>query len=260
MRTIAHISDLHFGREHPQVAAGLLSDLNTQKPSLLVVSGDLTQRARPQEFRAARAFFDQLPFPRVVVPGNHDIPLHNLVARFFRALHGFKEHISPDVDNLHEDAELAVFSLNSARSAVFKSGHISDTQVAWLKKGLAAAPKHKFRILVVHHPVPSVRGAGAALAVLEEGGVDLVLTGHMHESSVGDLAADLAVVKRSILIVGAGTAISARLRGEPNSYNILELGEDQITVKLRVWDTDAFRQADEFRFTRAPDRWVRAAR
>src|SRR5436190_16940942 len=97
MRTIAHISDLHFGRLDPPVAEGLVADLADRKPSLLVVSGDFTQRAREGQFRAAADFLKRLPTPQLLVPGNHDIPLYNLIRRFFFPLDRYRRIIGDEL-------------------------------------------------------------------------------------------------------------------------------------------------------------------
>ena len=110
MKTIAHLSDLHFGREDPAVVAGVVRELEIRKPSLVAVSGDLTQRARTGQFRAARAFLDRLPAPIVVVPGNHDIPLFNVFARWLAPLGGYREHINADPEPFFHDEALAVMA------------------------------------------------------------------------------------------------------------------------------------------------------
>jgi 3',5'-cyclic AMP phosphodiesterase CpdA len=86
MRTVVHLSDLHFGRTDQALIDPLLARVHSEKPDCVVVSGDLTQRARVQEFRAARAFLDRLPRPQVVVPGNHDVPLYRVLERMSRPL------------------------------------------------------------------------------------------------------------------------------------------------------------------------------
>ena len=129
MSVIAHISDLHFGAESPEIVEGLVSDLTVLKPALIAVSGDLTQRARPQEFMAARAFLDRMVIPRLVVPGNHDIPLFDLLSRFGRPLGRFRRYINEDVDPFFQTADLAVLGINTARSNTWKEGRVSEAQV-----------------------------------------------------------------------------------------------------------------------------------
>src|ERR687889_1424872 len=116
MHRIIHLSDVHFGRTDPVVVAAVLALVRRMEPHLVVVSGDLTQRARAWQFREAREFLDALPRPQIVVPGNHDVPLYNVFARFFQPLDNYKEHITRDLEPFYADAEIAVLGVNTARS------------------------------------------------------------------------------------------------------------------------------------------------
>src|SRR5687767_1345106 len=111
MRIIAHVSDLHFGRTDAALVTGLHAALTNLSPTLVVISGDFTQRARDREFVQARAFLEQLSAPWLAVPGNHDIRLYDLYGRFIRPLQGYKRYISPNVEPLYSDAELTVVSV-----------------------------------------------------------------------------------------------------------------------------------------------------
>ena len=129
MRTVAHLSDLHFGRVDYAIAGGLIAKLFELRPDLVVVSGDLTQRAKGREFREAKAFLDRLPRPQLVVPGNHDVPLYNIMARWLTPLDLFRRYICEELEPLFVDAEIAVVGINSARSNTLKSGRINQAQV-----------------------------------------------------------------------------------------------------------------------------------
>src|SRR5438045_7094277 len=124
MRRIIHLSDVHFGTVDPGAADLVVEKINELSPDVVVVSGDLTQRARSSEFKAARAFLDRLPSPQIVVPGNHDIPLYNAFDRFFRGLDKFQRYITPDLTPTFFDEELAIVGVNTARSMVIKGGRI----------------------------------------------------------------------------------------------------------------------------------------
>ena len=130
MRTLAHLSDLHFGRIGRGVLDALHRRLWQVKPDLVVVSGDLTQRARARQFRAARAFLDTLPTPQLVVPGNHDVPLYNVFARFLAPLAGYRRFVADEVDPSFVDDEIAVVGINTARSFTWKGGGVSEAQLA----------------------------------------------------------------------------------------------------------------------------------
>src|SRR5438552_3952786 len=116
MRILAHISDLHFGRTDAIVAEGLLKDIDTQKPDLIVVSGDLTQRARSLQFEEAKEYLARLHYPQLIVPGNHDIPLFDIFRRFFFPLTRYKKYITEDTTPEFIDEEIAVYGINTARS------------------------------------------------------------------------------------------------------------------------------------------------
>ncbi len=249
MRHIAHISDLHFGAEDLDVAAGLLADLKMLPVDLIAVSGDLTQCARAGQFCAARMFLDQLHAPQVVVPGNHDIPLYNVLARFARPLHGYRGHITRDMTPTYVDEELAVAGVNTARSDTWKDGRISLKQIDQLRRFFASQPLAAHKILVAHHPfIPPVADPSAALVgraqlalkMLEACGCRLILAGHLHVAYAGDVRPHHVEVEKSILVIQAGTAISHRRRNEANAYNLLTLDGDQLRLEVRAWNGEHF--------------------
>ena len=122
IRTLIHLSDLHFGKVDPAIIPGLLDFLRVTKPDLVAISGDLTQRARTAEFLEARKFLDAIPFPKIVVPGNHDVPLHNVFARLFRKLDRFRRFISQDLEPFYVDDDIAAAGVNTARALTGKNG------------------------------------------------------------------------------------------------------------------------------------------
>src|SRR5688500_3797681 len=136
MRTIAHLSDLHFGDTDAAVVERLIEKVRELNPDMLIVSGDLTQRARSSQFQDARAFLDVLPLPQIIVPGNHDVPLYNVIRRFLSPLARFRKYITSDLTPEYHDDELAVFGINTARSLTIKGGRVSEEQVEKLKDKL----------------------------------------------------------------------------------------------------------------------------
>lgn len=246
MKTIAHLSDLHFGTEDPVIAAVLLDDLKALSPSLVVVSGDLTQRARTREFVAASGWLEKIASPCLVVPGNHDIPLFDVVRRFAAPLRRYAGHITADFTPFYNDDEMAVLGINTARSLTWKSGRISAGQIREILQRMEGAGEDRFKILVTHHPfmpppgeaaagIDLVKGAARALAVIDDSGVDLLLAGHLHHGYTGDVRAYYPATRRSVIVVQAGTAISRRVRSEPNAYNLITLDANRISVSVRVW-------------------------
>lgn len=263
MRTIAHLSDLHFGRTDPDVVRGACEAVHRMKPDLVVVSGDLTQRARSQQFRAARAFLDRLPKPQIVVPGNHDIPLWNVFARGFSPLRKYRRIVTPDLTPFFADDQMAVLGLNTARSLTIKDGRINRRQIDLAVARFSTGAPHCVRILVTHHPFdqPDKGDAGdivdrAVLAMNAIGSkVDLILSGHLHLARSGSSAARYP--GSGALIVLAGTATSTRVRDEPNAFNRIVLDSNQLTLERLEWDraAQAFAPAGSERFSRSNGAW-----
>jgi 3',5'-cyclic AMP phosphodiesterase CpdA len=240
MRRIAHLSDIHFGRVDDVVAEAVIKTVHEQCPDVVVVSGDLTQRARSNEFKMAREFLDRLPKPQIVVPGNHDVPLYNLYQRFSQPLEKFQRFISPELVPTHVDDEIAIVGINSARSLTIKSGRVNAEQIDDARKTLAHLPDEILKIIVTHHPFDLPEGtdpddivgrATIAISELSDCGVEVFLAGHMHVSGIVDTAKRYKLNNgRSALVIQAGTAASVRGRGETQSFNIIEHENGVLTV------------------------------
>jgi 3',5'-cyclic AMP phosphodiesterase CpdA len=159
MRTIVHLSDLHFGRVDPDLLRPLQQLVTRLAPDVVVVSGDLTQRARTEEFKAARAWLDTLPGPQIVVPGNHDIPLYNVASRFLTPLRKYTRYVTLDLAPEYVDEEIAILGINTARSLTFKDGRVNKEQLAQMRQRMQAAGPDHTRIIVTHHPfdLPELR-------------------------------------------------------------------------------------------------------
>jgi 3',5'-cyclic AMP phosphodiesterase CpdA len=270
-RVVVHLSDLHFGREDRAVVAALTDEMARLAPDLVAVSGDLTQRARRAQFRKARAFLDALPFPRLVVPGNHDVPLFNIVARMTNPLGGYRRYITSDLQPLFVDPMLVVVGMDTTRPSTLKAGRIPYEELARVQGVLRHADEHAVKIFVGHHPfdlpedVPggvrrpsAVRSAAAesALEALTRAGVDAFLTGHLHVSYTGHTAHRYNIGGRSAIVVEAGTATSTRLRENANSFNVLHIEPAAITVKRHEWQATGFVVIDSQRFERTATGWT----
>ena len=265
MKTIAHLSDLHFGREDPAVVLGVLREMEARKPSLVAVSGDLTQRARGGQFKAARAFLDRIPAPIVVIPGNHDIPLFNVALRWLAPLRGYARHISLDPEPFFHDEELAVLGVNTARASKWTDGRLSLRQIERIRAFFGPIPERVFKVVVTHHPfIPPPGGGGHALVergfealeAAETCGVDLLLSGHLHMSFAGDVRPHYLSIRRSMLVAQAGTATSRRLRGEANTYNWIVIDPPALVFEQRAWDGTAFAPRVVTRYVKRADEWV----
>lgn len=266
MRTIAHISDLHFGRIDPVIVEALLDDLRRRRPDLVVISGDLTQRARPRQFAAARDFLARLPARHMVVPGNHDIPVFNLLARFTQPFANYHRYIGTDLDPYWEDEEIAVLGLNTVRPVIldFAEGRVNRMQMERVRAMFDQAEPSRFRIVFTHHPflpppdAPGTRLVGRAvraLRFLERAGVDLLLAGHLHRAYAGDIMTHHTHVARSILVAQASTATSTRVRNEPNAYNLVTVDPPSLAFEVRSWEGARFTGGLQSRYVKQGTRW-----
>ena len=267
MRTLVHLSDLHFGRIDAAIIEPLIAEIAATRPDVLVVSGDLTQRARAAEFDAARSFLDRLPKTQIVVPGNHDVPLYRLWERFLSPLGKYRRHIDTGLEPSFIDDEIAVLGINTARSLTFKNGRINAEQIRQIHSRLDPLPESLTKIVVTHHPfdLPDapdraelVGHAGKAMKVFSTCGVDLLLAGHFHTSHAGDTSGRYELPGYAALVVQAGTATSTRGRGESNSFNVLRVSSGAIAVERQVWQpaSRSFALERTERFRREAACWV----
>jgi len=257
---ILHLSDLHFGRQRPLLVETLVAQAWELAPDLIAISGDLTQRARRRELDAARAFLERLPRPRLLVPGNHDMPGWQLWERFGDPWRKWRSRLGPDLEPVVETDRLLAFGINSARPGGlyrdWSRGRIDPAQIERIEGLLAAREEQSLRLLIAHHPLlltpPGAhRGlmgnAELALSRLATAGLDLALGGHIHLGYAG--------VVNGIVIAHAGTGTSDRLVGEPNGCNLITADGDLLQVAHWQWQGDRFAPAAEHRFQRSPAGW-----
>lgn len=235
MTLLLHISDPHFGTEQPPVVDALLRLAHAETPELVVLSGDITQRARRSQFRAAREFVDRLGAPRTLaIPGNHDIPLFNLAARVFAPYANFAREFGTEMEPVYQSPRLFVIALNTTRPHRHKHGELSAQQIEQVADRLRAARDGQLRIVVVHQPIAVIRekdernllrGRAGANERWSQAGADLVLGGHIHLPYVLALHEQSPGLARRMWAVQAGTAVSRRVRvGAPNSVNLIRWG------------------------------------
>lgn len=268
MRTLIHLSDLHFGRIDYTLLEPVIATVTELKPDVVVVSGDLTQRARSHQFKEAREFLDKLPSPQIIVPGNHDVPLHNVFARFLQPLDKYKEHITDDLLPFHADEEVAILGINTARSLTIKDGRINEEQIEAIRKRLCPYPDEVIKIIVTHHPFDLPEGhheddlvdrAQTAMEAIAKCGADVLLAGHLHISHTGHSSARYKIAGHSALVVSAGTATSTRGRGETNSFNVLRVKHPFINVERLSWNVERamFVTSSTEHFRHSSDGWTR---
>ena len=266
MRTIVHLSDLHFGRIHQPTVEPLLRAVRQLAPDLVAISGDLTQRAKVEQFKEARAFLAALPSPQIVVPGNHDVPLFNPVLRLSRPLDRFKRYITKDLAPAFIDDEIAVLGVNTTRRLVKKGGRVNSRQMMGVHQRFCEIGDKKLKIVVTHHPFDLPKGLGErdlvgrarmAMQYFASCGVDVFLAGHLHLSHTGNTVR-YEIEGYSALVVQAGTATSNRGRGELNSFNLLRTSPEKITLEVHSWQQEGgkFAVSATKHFHRSDRGWV----
>jgi len=248
MKKVVHLSDIHFGKVDVATVEPLIEAVKKIEPNLVVVSGDLTQRARTHQFQEAQEFLNKLPAPQIVVPGNHDIPLWNPWSRFVDRLTKYRINISDNLYPTYQDDGIAAIGINTARSLTTKYGRINREQIQRIKSFLCSLPDDRIKMVVTHHPFDLPEGyrdrqqivgrSRLAMHTLADCGIDLFLAGHLHLSFIGSTAARYKVNHRSALIVQAGTATSVRGRGEPNAFNVILCEHPCISIERYEWDSN----------------------
>ena len=249
MTRLALLADLHFGSVPHGLEELLLDDLAAAAPDAVIIAGDLTMAATEAEFAAARAWLDRLPLKRIIVPGNHDIPKFNVIQRFLWPFQRFEAVIGPDERDPLALAQCHVVGLNTVASwqphLSWQEGRVRRRSVARFARSISETPPDKFRVAVAHHPfakVPDmararpVRRAASMLDAFHANEVDLVLSGHTHQSYVLPIAGG----RNHLIAVGAPTALSSRRRGEENGYWLIDLSEERIALTRRLREGAAF--------------------
>ena len=246
------VSDPHFGTVVPEVANALQAMALEQKPDLLLLSGDITQRATKRQFAEARAFCDSLQIAQhLVLPGNHDVPLFNVFKRLFSPYGNHMAAFGPLIEPVLDTPALLVIGVNTTRWYRHKNGEVSAGQVSRVAAQLRLSRPAQLRVVVTHQPVhvmkaadehDRLRGWEPAVHAWSQAGADIVMGGHIHLPSLCDLSARMSGLTRRFWCVQAGTALSTRVRaGNPNSVNMLRYqGLDQpFPCQLERWDFQA---------------------
>jgi len=269
MARLIHLSDLHFGAHDQRLVDAVEQRIQEEKPDLVVISGDFTQRARTEQFQEACDFLDRLReagHDVLAVPGNHDVPLYDVFRRFLSPLTRYKRYIDDTLCPLHELPGVTLLGINTARSLTFKDGRISREQIAFIRDTFERTDPNALRVLVTHHPLFDLpvgdtgevkHAAGRselALDAAADAGLDMLIAGHHHTASTHS-ARDLVTRSGPALVVQAGTATSTRLRDEQQSFNRIDIDGDVVTLTLQTWASDKFESGSAQRYERQEDHW-----
>lgn len=267
MRKIVQISDPHFGTVRPELVDPLVDTVNGLKPDLVILSGDLTQRATATEYAAARAMMDRFTAPVLTVPGNHDTPLFNVFTRFFNPWGRYRHWVGEEMIPVFRDEKMLVVGVNTVNRFAWRSGKLSADVLAKMCAALDSGRDDMMKLVVVHHPLAQqpkdgrlrTRGGKAAVKALCEHGADLVLSGHMHMWRVQRFQE--RENRYSALQVQVGTCLSNRLRGEPNDFAVLDFKDgESVTIERYIAprESSGFKPASKIAYTNGPLGWVEA--
>jgi 3',5'-cyclic AMP phosphodiesterase CpdA len=252
LRQILHISDIHFGPHFLTEVADAVRDLvERRRPDLVVISGDLTQRARIEQFQDARAWVDSLPVPCLAVPGNHDVPMYRVWERVLSPFGVYQRYFDEEMEPIFEDEELYVIGINTAFNWTVKDGQVTSESLRRMARILKEAPTDKARIVVAHHhliPPPRfdtqrvTRHAREAVELFSREKVEMVLSGHLHQTYIATSEEYYPRGERPVLLVHSGTTTSGRGRGwekKRNSCNWISLDDQTVTIHHLLWQPEA---------------------
>lgn len=248
MRRILHLTDIHFGCENKGAVQAVLELALSEPFDFTAVTGDVTQAGRRTEFADAEQWIKALPGPLMVTPGNHDVPVPGVIDRVLWPFRAYERAFGPATAITHEQEDLAVHAFNTSRGiqmrANWSKGAVQDRQARGAVAALAKARPGALRVALCHHPLSevtggpmtgAVHGGAEAAAILAEGGVDVILTGHVHTP----FALQLPLADGKTYAIGAAT-LSLRERGMPAGFNIVEWNDKCLRVIAHGWTGSHF--------------------
>lgn len=264
MSTLVHLSDLHFGKDRPDLLEPLLSCVNALEPDIVAISGDFTQRARRSQFEEAHNFIQRLNAPVLGVPGNHDVLLDRPFQRFFMPWRRYRKWINTDLTPRFENDDMVVIGINSVDRFSWQTGKLTVGRIAHACKAMDDTAARKARILVVHHPLQHpnhtkkkpIPGADVALEKLLSCGANLILSGHLHTWHAENFTVESGGT--TAIQLHAGTSLSSRVRGEPNDFNVIKIADDRVCVDRLSFNEDkrVFETTEARTFNRASDHQI----
>lgn len=264
MKRILHLSDPHFGAADAKIARAFLEAAHAMRPDATILSGDLSMRARRLELSAAKHFFGELPEPKFIIPGNHDIPaLNHVFDRFFRPFRRYADYFGEQLEPVLDIPSVRFLGLNSSRPfgfhADWSQGFLSPMQLHKIRTGFSDTLPENLRVVVVHHPLIQldhgreiVRPISALQAALGEAGADIVLCGHFHRSTLGTVASPDGW---QALVSQAPTVCSTRLQGEPQGFHEILWAENSLEIRVHRFDGGRFLPSDHRKFQKSANGW-----
>ncbi|CEG61497.1 metallophosphoesterase family protein [Legionella micdadei] len=243
MMRIVHISDLHFGLHVDAIIEPFLEHLKRIRPDLIIISGDLTHRARTKQYFLFQNFLQQLPTPVLMVPGNHDIPLYNFIARFLSPFKKYKKYVSKELFSHFENEEINILGVNSATPYRIKNGEFSHEVIHRIQTHFST--KHqRLNILFFHHNLYQFSGmhhplnnAEHFIQYLQQSPIHLVCTGHLHYANVKNITQENKI---NCVILHAGSLLSPRRKDNHNSFYVIQTDQLHCRIELQVYHENAF--------------------
>jgi 3',5'-cyclic AMP phosphodiesterase CpdA len=248
MTRLLHFTDIHFGGEDEAAVEAATAYALADAPDLIVVTGDITLNGKPREFEAAARWLARLPKPSLVTPGNHDTPYLNIPLRALQPFNRYRRWIGP-TDGVGSDVVgVSVRAINTARGGQprldWSKGAINLEAVDTAARELAEGEADVLRVIACHHPLVEAIGAPVTGGVhrghfaaqrLADQGVDIILTGHVHNP----FAVPLPFGDERTYAVGGGT-LSVRVRGTPPSFNRITVEPECVQVVAMGWTGSHF--------------------
>ncbi len=248
MTTIIHLSDMHIGTEDKKMLPVLVDIINKLNSEVIVISGDFTQRAKIPQYKIARDFIKQLTCKNILsVPGNHDIALYRIFERFLMPFDKYKKYISNNINPSFCNNDVAIIGINSATPYTIQDGMVTDEQLKIMHDFFSKTAVMN-RIVVMHHNMirpeyhKVILNLETVIQALAESRVNYILAGHLHDVCIERIERDY--IDYNMYAITAGTALSSRLRTQPNSFNYMTIENNEFNIKVYCRHGDQYLPQD----------------
>jgi 3',5'-cyclic AMP phosphodiesterase CpdA len=262
---VLHLSDLHIGHRESLEPLDALPELVARvEPELLLATGDLSHRGRPEQLERARGLLDAVGLPLLAVPGNHDIP-YTFPARFTRTFEAWRA-VFGEPEPLHSSPGLVVVGLNSVRPWRQQAGSLEDEQIAAAVERLRAAPPQALRMVALHHHLAAppwrakrkrpLSRRDDIVQAFAQAGAELVVSGHVHQVAIAERREFEALEEggRSSLVLASVAGLGRprpQRRGEARGVSLYDAEEGSLTITNYAWDGSRLVEVAQRRFARS---------